>query len=73
MGGLTTFEILDGLAKNNYLNANRLILGPHKDEAKLLKLIIENSKISHYQLKSEIQVLESDIKRRILILDRVLI
>lgn len=69
VGGFTVFKILDGLSKNNYLNADRLILGPHRDEMKLLELI-KNFQINQYDLKNEIQIIENGYKRSLFILDR---
>lgn len=71
VGGLTTFEILHDLAQNNFLNVDRLILGPHRDEIKLLELIKNSPKTNPYHLKSEIKVIENNRNRSIYILDRI--
>ena len=71
VGGLTAYEILDGLSKNNFLNADRLILGPHRDENKLIELIKNAPKLNQYRLQYEIEVIESHIKRRLFILDKI--
>lgn len=71
VGGYTIFKILDGLSKNNRLNADRLVLGPHRDEAKLLELIKDSSFLNKYKLKSEIKIIENDYKRSLLILDLI--
>ncbi|MES2802639.1 MAG: tRNA (adenine(22)-N(1))-methyltransferase TrmK [Bdellovibrionota bacterium] len=72
VGGFTTFKILDSLSQNNFLNADRLILGPHRDEVKLLELIKDSSQINQYHLKSEIKIVENSYKRSLFILDRVI-
>ncbi len=72
VGGSTVFKILDGLAKNNFLNADRLILGPHRDEMNLLELIKNSSQINQYHLKAEIKIVENNFKRGLFILDKVL-
>lgn len=71
IGGLNTFKILDGLSKNNFLNADRLILGPHKDNNKLLDFIQNSPQLKNYQLINEIEVIESDIKRHLYVFDKV--
>lgn len=72
VGGLTTFKILDGLSKTDFLNVDRLILGPHRDETKLLELIKSSSQINHFHLKSELKIVEGNKNRSIYILDRIL-
>ncbi|MBC7421500.1 MAG: tRNA (adenine(22)-N(1))-methyltransferase TrmK [Bdellovibrio sp.] len=71
VGGFTAFEILNGLSKNNFLNADRLILGPHRDEAKLIELIKNSLNMNQYDLKSEIKIVEKNIQRSLFILDRI--
>ncbi len=71
VGGSAIFKILDGLAKNNFLNADRLILGPHRDEMNLLELIKNSSLLNQYHLKSEYKIVENNFKRGLFILDRV--
>lgn len=70
VGGSTIFKILDGLSKNNFLNADRLILGPHRDEMNLLELIKNSSQLNRYHLKSEYKIVENDYKRSLFILDK---
>ena len=41
VGGLTIYRILSELSQNKNLKAQRLILGPHRDDEKLLKLPFE--------------------------------
>ncbi len=72
VGGLTAFEILEGLAKKNFLAADRLILGPHTSELKLLKLLEDSLKLNHYKLQSEIRIIESKINRTLFVLDKVI-
>ncbi|MBY0554443.1 tRNA (adenine(22)-N(1))-methyltransferase TrmK [bacterium] len=72
VGGLTAFEILHGLSEKNFLTVDRLILGPHRDEKKLLELIKNSSKLNQYHLKSEFEIVESNKSRSIFILDRIL-
>lgn len=68
VGGLTIFTILEGLSKNNILNADRLILGPHRDDQKLAELIQEHLK--SFQLQCEIEVVEKNRTRKIFVYDR---
>ncbi|AZZ35571.1 SAM-dependent methyltransferase [Bdellovibrio sp. qaytius] len=70
VGGSTVFKILDGLSKNNLLNADRLILGPHRDEMNLLEMIKDSERLNQYQLKSEIKVVERTTSRSLFILDK---
>lgn len=70
VGGLTIFEILQGLSTNKVLNADRLILGPHRDDLKLLELIKNN--LNYFKLHSEIEVAEKDRIRKIFIYTRTL-
>ena len=71
VGGLAAFEILDGLAKNGFLNADRLVLGPHRDEKKLLELIKNSPQMSLYHLGSDIKVAEGKYTRSLYILERI--
>lgn len=71
VGGLTTFKVLDSLSKNNFLNVDRLILGPHRDESKLIELIKTSVQINQYRLKSEIKITENNRERKIFILDKI--
>lgn len=71
VGGLTTFKVLDSLSKNNFLNVDRLILGPHRDESKLIELIKKSPQINQYHLKSVIKITENNRERSIFILDKI--
>lgn len=72
VGGLSVFKILDALSKKNYLNADRLILGPHRDDVHLLELIKNSSLLNQYHLKSEIKIFEKSNRRSLFILDKAL-
>ena len=71
VGGLLIYEILEGVSGNNLLQAQRLILGPHRDSEKLLTLLKSNALFNDYKLSSQIEVLEKDRTRAILVFDRV--
>ena len=71
VGGLIIFKILEGLSSNGFLNADRLILGPHRDELKLIELIKHSSRLKQYHLQSQVDVMENDRVRSIFILDRL--
>ena len=70
VGGFTIFEILEGLSASHFLNADRLILGPHRDDTKLIELIKNSATLKQYQLKSDIEVVENNRIRSILIFDQ---
>ena len=70
VGGLTIYEILLGLSENNFLNADRLILGPHRDDPKLLELMRNTANFKKYELRSNIEVEENERVRHIYIFDR---
>lgn len=63
-------DILCGLAKSEKLNAQRIILGPHRDEEKLEKMLAANELLSHYCLSSKKEMQENGRLRIFLIFDR---
>lgn len=64
-------NILCGLAKNERLNAHRIILGPHRDEKKLEKMLAANELFGHYRLSSKKEMQENGRSRIFFILDRI--
>lgn len=64
-------EILCGLAKREKLKAHRIILGPHRDEEKLEKMLAANELFSPYKMSSRKEMQENGRSRIFLILDRV--
>lgn len=56
--------------QNKILQAERLILGPHKDVEWFQQEIIPHLK--NYQLTNELEVLERDKKRKLFVLSRVI-
>lgn len=70
VGAFAVHDILAGLSQNKMLQATRLILGPHRDEEKLLCMISDNSSLSEYQLTSKSEILENGRKRIFFIFDR---
>ncbi len=71
VGGLTIYEILSKLASARNLKANRLILGPHRDDDKLLKLISDNQNLNTYFLFKTETVVEDGRNRHIYIFDQI--
>lgn len=72
VGGVTIFEILSGLARNKNLMAERLILGPHRDNEKLLKLISDEPDLKKYQLLKIESLVERQRARDIYIFDLII-
>ncbi len=68
VGGLTIIEILESLNKNNVLDADRVILGPHRDGDKVLIFL---AGIKSLQLANKIEVIEKSRIRNILVFNRV--
>lgn len=64
-------DILCGLAKGEKLSAHRLILGPHRDEEKLEKMLGANELLSQYKMTSRKEMQENGRSRIFLILDRI--
>ncbi len=69
VGGITIYTILSELSQRNNLKAERLILGPHRDNEKLLKLISEHQNLKNYTLQKTATVLEDGRHRMIYIFD----
>ncbi len=64
-------DILCGLAKNEKLAAQRIILGPHRDEEKLEKMLAVNELLSQYKMSAKKEMQENGRNRIFFILDRV--
>ena len=73
VGGTTIYEILNQLLMNKKLKASRLILGPHRDNDKLLKLIESNLLFSKYLLSAKKEMTENKKIRTFFIYDLILI
>lgn len=71
VGGTTIFQILTGLSESRRLHAGRLILGPHRDNQKLLKLLSEHDDLKKYELIKKIAITENDRLRELFIFDRI--
>lgn len=71
VGGLTIFMILRHAASNGRLEAERLILGPQRDDKKLLDFIQRTENLQDYILTRTISVLENKRNRYIYVLDRM--
>lgn len=72
VGAYTIFKIIQGLTEKELLKADRLILGPQRDEEKLLKLLHELPHF-HYSMPSqELSLLERGRVRKLLIFDKKL-
>lgn len=69
VGGITIYTILSELAQKNNLKAERLILGPHRDNDKLLKLISENENLKMYSLQKTTAIIEDERHRDVFIFD----
>lgn len=69
VGGLLIYDILDQLSQKKLLKAQRLILGPHRDNEKLLRLIEKNILLHDYQLTENASVIENDRTRVFYIFD----
>lgn len=71
VGGLTIYEILFGLAQTNYLQARRLVLGPHRDSEKLLKMISEQDLFKNYKFHDQKSVVENSRQRDFFIFEKM--
>ena len=69
VGGLTIYTILSQLSLKKNLKAERIILGPHRDNEKLLMLISDNENLKQYSLQKKIAVVEDGRIRDIYIFD----
>ena len=69
VGGLTIYKILSDLAITKHLKARRFILGPHRDDDKLLKLIFEDQNLKQYSLQKTLAVVEDGRNRHMYIYD----
>ncbi len=71
VGGLTVYEILSKLSAGQNLKASRLILGPHRDDEKLLKLISTDLNLKNYSLHKTETVIEDGRNRNIYVFDLI--
>jgi tRNA (adenine22-N1)-methyltransferase len=71
VGGLMICDILKSLAENNLLQAQRLILGPHRDSEKLVEMIEKNDLFKKYKLAKKKDVMENGRKRDFFIFDAI--
>lgn len=71
VGAHVIYDILCGLAKNNKLNVHRMILGPHRDEEKLEKMLAATKLLNQYCLTSKKEITENGRNRIFFILDRI--
>ncbi len=71
VGGTTIFQILSGISANGRLHPDRLILGPHRDNEKLLKLLSEHDDLKKFVLLKKIAITENDRLRELFIFDRI--
>lgn len=69
VGAFIIYDILSGLASKELLQAQRLILGPHRDGDKLLTMIKNNSFLDRYVLTSKKEVIENGRTREFFIFD----
>lgn len=69
VGAHVIYEILNGLAENNFLKAQRLILGPHRDAEKLLLMLQNNKYFDCYKLSMQKNILENNRNRQFFIFD----
>ena len=69
VGAHTIYDILSGLAASGYLQAQRLILGPHKDSEKLLAMLKNNKLFENYELTLQKEVAENNRTRLFFIFD----
>ena len=71
VGGTTIFQILSGLCEGGRMGADRMILGPHRDNEKLLKMISSHKKLQSYRVEKKIAITEKDRLRELFIFDRI--
>ena len=71
VGAIVIYDILNGLAQNQFLQAQRLILGPHRHVEKLSAMIENNKIFNSYQLTAKIEILEKGRNRVIFIYDLI--
>ena len=69
VGAFIIYDILGALAQNGHLQAQRLILGPHRDSEKLLTMIKNNKLFDRYELASQKDVVENGRTREFFIFD----
>lgn len=70
VGGLTITVILNGLLKNNKLDANRLLLSPHTDEKTLVAFVESPLFFERYNFTEKIIISERGRLRPLYIFDR---
>lgn len=69
VGAFIIYDILSGLASKQHLQAQRLILGPHRDGDKLLTMLKNNQLFECYELTSKKEVIENGRTREFFIFD----
>lgn len=69
VGANVIYQILSDLIKYNFLKAQRLILGPHRDTEKLVKMIQNNSYFFNYKLTARKEMTENGRLRIFFIFD----
>ncbi len=69
VGAFIIYDILAALAQNGHLQAQRLILGPHRDSEKLLTMIKNSMLFDRYDLTLQQEVIENGRKRQFFIFD----
>ena len=69
VGAFVICDILKALAENQHLQAQRLILGPHRDSEKVLSMIKNNKFFDRYDLTSQKAVIENGRTREFFIFD----
>jgi tRNA (adenine22-N1)-methyltransferase len=70
VGGHTILEILQSLQQKNLLQMQRLILGPHRDEGRLLQWLQCHGKLLSICTSAEYSVPEGPRLRKIIVVDR---
>ena len=70
VGAFTINEILVSLAANGFLDAKKLILGPHRDVEKLIEAIKCNESLKNYCLSLTVEFIEEGRSRPLLIYER---
>ncbi|MGZ3768309.1 MAG: SAM-dependent methyltransferase [Bdellovibrio sp.] len=71
VGAHTIYKIVESLHQKNILHADRLILGPQKDEEKLQKMLMRLSEFNYKTSEKLVEVVERGRSRRLLIFDKI--
>ncbi|MGZ3775086.1 MAG: SAM-dependent methyltransferase [Pseudobdellovibrionaceae bacterium] len=70
VGAHTIFKILNTLQQKNLLQAQRLILGPQRDEEWLLKMLLEVPGFHYKRAADHCEIVERGRSRKLLIFDK---